>query len=134
LAVAPRVHGRLAQLVRVLARHARGQWFESTTAHHTKGSKPVTGLELFGTIVLVPWLVKLWVRPGGTPSASWDLQHLWCANSRRTFSRYTDQPNAWKYLASSCSHLEQRLAFTLPHIGTSPCQAMTSSRSSQKYS
>ena len=26
--------GRLAQLVRVLARHARGQWFESTTAHH----------------------------------------------------------------------------------------------------
>ena len=26
--------GRLAQLVRALARHARGQWFESTTAHH----------------------------------------------------------------------------------------------------
>ena len=27
--------GRLAQLVRALARHARGQWFESTTAHHS---------------------------------------------------------------------------------------------------
>ena len=29
----PVEQGRLAQLVRVLARHARGQWFESTTAH-----------------------------------------------------------------------------------------------------
>ena len=27
--------GRLAQLVRVLARHARGRWFESTIAHHS---------------------------------------------------------------------------------------------------
>ena len=26
--------GRLAQLVRALASHARGQWFKSTTAHH----------------------------------------------------------------------------------------------------
>ena len=32
-----RTCGRLAQLVRVLARHARGQWFESTTAHHSDG-------------------------------------------------------------------------------------------------
>ena len=28
------INGRLAQLVRALARHARGHWFESSTAHH----------------------------------------------------------------------------------------------------
>ena len=28
------VLGRLAQLVRALALHARGHWFESSTAHH----------------------------------------------------------------------------------------------------
>ena len=39
----PRLHptgGRLAQLVRALARQARGQWFESTVAHHS----PLPGL------------------------------------------------------------------------------------------
>ena len=30
----PQTRGRLAQLARALARHARGQWFKSTIAHH----------------------------------------------------------------------------------------------------
>ena len=30
-----RIAGRLAQLVRALASHARGHWFKSSTAHHT---------------------------------------------------------------------------------------------------
>ena len=33
--------GRLAQLVRALASHARGHWFESSTAHQR--SEPATG-------------------------------------------------------------------------------------------
>ena len=59
-----RMCGRLAQLVRVLARHARGQWFESTTAHHSDG-QPHTDLpeilqETLRYIGGVLWLDSLW--------------------------------------------------------------------------
>jgi hypothetical protein len=34
--------GRLAQLVRALARHAKGHWFESSIAHHTHNRRVST--------------------------------------------------------------------------------------------
>jgi hypothetical protein len=37
------IWGRLAQLVRALRRHRRGQWFESTIAHHLFHTTVATG-------------------------------------------------------------------------------------------
>ena len=50
MVASPAPCGRLAQLVRALARHARGQWFESTTAHHPC----LTGRSCLGGVLVLP--------------------------------------------------------------------------------
>ena len=55
------MYGGIAQLVRVLARQARGRWFESSCLHHDR-SRNRNSIEDFGiSMVIGAFFVFFWI-------------------------------------------------------------------------